>query len=224
MAKIAKSAKQIQIDKANATIVLIVSIASMITAFSLVAVKSLLSQRTYQSHVISQQTAALKVAKADVKAVESLKTTYETFNTSDANIIGGSATGTTDKDGANSKIVLDALPSQYDFPALVSSLEKLVTDRGLKLTALSGVDDATQADMASSTSPTAIPMPFQLGVSGSYTQVQGLIDAVEHTIRPISIGTMQIAGTDSAATLTISAKTYYQPAKNLHVTTKVITK
>lgn len=224
MAKITKSAKQIQIDKANSSIVIIVSIASIFTAFSLVAVKALLSQSSYQSHVISQQSAALKIAKADVAAVNSLKASYTAFDGASTNIIGGSSTGTGNQDGGNSKIVLDALPSQYDFPALVTSLEKLMTDRGVKLTTLSGVDDAAQADIASSAAPRPVEIPFQLGISGNYTQIQQSVDAIEHAIRPIKISTMQLSGTEGAFSLTIAAKTYYQPPKNLNVTPKVVTK
>lgn len=222
MSKTAKSAKQIQIDKANASIVIIVSLASIVTAFSLVAVKTLLSQQAYQSRVISLQEDALKVAKADVVAVDSLKATYKAFDSADSNIIGGSSLGTGAQDGSNSKIILDSLPSQYDFPAMISSLEKLINDRGLKITSLSGVDDATQADAASSTSPVPVEMPFQLSVTGSYQAIQDLVDAMERTVRPISLLNLQISGTNTETTLMVSAKTYYQPAKNLNVTTKVV--
>lgn len=222
MSKLAKSAKQIQIDKANATIVIIVSVAAVITAFSLVAVKTLLSQRSYQARVISLQESALKVAKDDLIAVNSLKSTYAAFDGADNNIIGGSGSGVGPQDGSNSKIVLDSLPSQYDFPAMISAIEKLVTDRGLKIASLSGVDDAAQADAASSTSPVPVEMPFQLSVTGSYQSIQDLVDAMERTVRPINLLNLQIAGSPTENTLTISGKTYYQPAKNLNVTTKVI--
>ncbi|MBC7708018.1 type 4a pilus biogenesis protein PilO [Polaromonas sp.] len=222
MSKLAKSAKQIQIDKANATIVIIVSVAAVITAFSLVAVKTLLSQRSYQARVISLQESALKVAKDDLIAVNSLKSTYAAFDGADNNIIGGSGSGVGPQDGSNSKIVLDSLPSQYDFPAMISAIEKLVTDRGLKIASLSGVDDAAQADAASSTSPVPVEMPFQLSVTGSYQSIQDLVDAMARTVRPINLLNLQIAGSPTENTLTISGKTYYQPAKNLNVTTKVI--
>ena len=222
MSRINKSSKQLQIDKANATIVIIVAVAAMITAFSLVAVKTLLSQRSYQARVISQQDKALKVAKADITSVAALSMAFTAFNATDTNLIGGNPKGTGSQDGPNSKIVLDALPSQYDFPALVSSLEKLVTSKGLKIVALSGVDDAAQANVASSTRPLPIEMPFQLTVTGPYNSVQDLIVLMERTIRPISIGNMQISGSNTNVTLTISAKTYYQPAKNLNITPKVV--
>ena len=199
-----------------------VSVAAMVTAFSLVGIKTLLGQRSYQSRVISQQDAALNVAKKDLATVADLQSAYTKFNTSSLNIINGSASGSGSQDGSNAKIVLDSLPSEYDFPALVSSLEKLVNSKGLKITSLTGVDDASQADAASSTKPQPVEMPFQLTVEGSYTAIQDLVNTIDHTIRPINIVSMQITGSENSVTLNISAKTFFQPAKNLNVTTKVV--
>lgn len=223
MAAVAKSAKHIQIDKTNTAIVLLVSLAAVITAFSMVAIKDLLSQRAYQSRVISQQTSALKVARADIGAAKALATSYRAFNDAPTNIIGGLSQGTGPQDGFNSKIVLDSLPGQYDFPALITSLDGLLVARGFKIDILSGADDVTQTDgTAAVAAPTAIPMPFQLGVTGNYASVKDLIGVFDRSVRPFSIDTLQLTGSDSAISLVVSAKTYYQPGKVLTVTTKVV--
>jgi len=217
-----KSFKRVQIDKAIATIVLAVSAAALVAAFSLVSIKALISQQSYQSRVIAQQTAALRVAKSDVTAAQALSNAYRAFNEAPLNIIGGSPTGAGPQDGDNSKIILDALPSKYDFPAVISSLEKLSKDRGFKIDSLSGTDDVTLADAVASATPIPVEMPFQLAVTGSYTSVQDLIGVLDHSIRPISIGTMQLSGSESSISVVVSAKTYYQPAKTLTVNTKVV--
>lgn len=217
-----KSAKHIQIDKANASIVLIVSIAAVLSAFSIVAIKNLLSQRAYQSRVITVQTTALKVAKDDIVAAKKLAISYKAFNGAPSNIIGGLSEGNGPQDGVNSKIVLDALPSQYDFPALVSSIESLVKVRGFTINSLSGVDDAAQAEAATQTAPQPVEMPFQLGVAGSYAGVQDLVSVLDRSVRPISINTLQLTGSDTKISLVIDAKTYYQPGKTLTITKKVV--
>ena len=222
MAVVKKSSKRIQIDKAMATIVLVVSAAAVVAAFSLVSVKALISQYSYQARVIAQQDAALRIAKKDVTVAQSLASQYKAFNDAPLNIIGGSPTGAGPQDGDNSKIILDALPSKYDFPAVISSLEKIVNDHGFKIDSLSGTDDVTQSDAAAVATPTAVEMPFQLAVTGSYTSIQDLIGVLDHSIRPISIGTMQLSGSETTIAIVISAKTYYQPAKTLTVTTKVV--
>lgn len=223
MSSFSKSAKQLQIDKANAFIVIMVSIAAIVTAFSLVSVKALLSQKNYQSRVIKQQVESLTVAHNDLDAIKSLNSSYVAFNNQPINTIGGLSNGTGPQDGPNSKIILDALPSQYDFPALMTSIQKILTDRGFKIQTLSGVDDASLANAASSTSPVPVEIPFQFSVSGSYDSVKDLVAVLERSIRPISIDTLQITSSDSSTvTLTVSAKTYFQPAKNLNVKMKVI--
>ena len=222
MVSLKKSSKEMQIDKANASIVLFVSLAAIVMAFSMVSIKSLLAQKAYQSKVITQQEAALKIAKADLQAVSKLSASYSNFDSKTPNIIGGNSTGTGAQDGSNSKIVLDALPSVYDFPALVTSLEKLVTDRGFKGGAVSGTDDPALGVNASTPSPVATEIPFNLSVTGSYNSVKDLVNVLQKSIRPIKINTMQLSGSDTGLTLSLGAKTYYQQAKNLNITTKVI--
>ena len=217
-----KSVKQLQIDKANASIVLILSIAAVISAFSAVAIKSILSQQAYQSKVISTQNKTLKTAKADLVAAKNLSGTYEAFNNASPNILEGSSVGTGTQDGSNSKIILDALPSEYDFPALISSLQKIVGDRGFKVGSISGSDDATQADLAATSTPTPVEIPFDLAVTGSYTGVQDLVNVFDRSTRPIAIGTLLLSGSDSEITVSISAKTYFQPGKKFVITSKVV--
>ena len=217
-----KSAKQLQIDKTNATIVLVVSLAAVITAFSLVSVKAMLSQRNYQGRVISQEQTALTVATNDLKAANDLTASYTAFNDASTNIIGGTSSGTGQQDGTNSKIILDALPSEYDFPALVTSVDKLLSSRGFKVDSLSGTDDASQAAAATSTSPLPVEMPFQFGVAGSYSAVKDLVGVLERSVRPISINSMQLSSSDATVNLTVNAKTYFQPGKDLNVTTRVV--
>ena len=217
-----KSAKQLQIDKANASIVLILSAAAVISAFSVVAIKASLSQHAYQSKVISQQSKTLKLAKTDLAASKELANTYAAFNNASPNILEGSSVGTGPQDGSNSKLILDALPSEYDFPAVISSLQKIVGDRGFKVGAISGSDDATQADLAATSTPIPVEIPIELAVTGSYTGVQDLINVFDRSTRPIAINTMLLSGSDADVTLSISAKTYFQPGKKFVVTSAVV--
>ncbi|MDL2341497.1 MAG: type 4a pilus biogenesis protein PilO [Patescibacteria group bacterium] len=220
--KAKKSAKQIQVDKTNTTIVLIVSIAAVITAFSLVSVKALLSQHGYQNRVITAEQKSLKVAKADLVAVDGLNNSYNAFKDSPTNIIGGISKGSGPQDGSNPKIILDALPSQYDFPAMITGLANLLSTHGFKADSVSGIDDAAQADAATSTSPQPVDIPFQFSVTGSYNSVKDLSSVLERSVRPISVQTMQLTSNGSNVNLSITAKTYFQPGKNLSITPKVI--
>src|SRR6266542_3157106 len=127
MAKTGSFTKRALISKANSTMVLATGIAAFVFVFSAVASKTLFSQAAYQNKVISQKKEALSTLKSDISAIGTLKSSYKSFVETPRNVLGGNPTGTGDQDGDNAKIVLDAMPSKYDFPALTASVEKLIT-------------------------------------------------------------------------------------------------
>lgn len=223
MAKMISLTKRSMISKANSTIVLATSIAAFVVVFSLVASKALLSQAGYQNRVISGKKTALAQIKTDLSARNSLVASYNTFVSSSPNIVGGDVTGTSDNSGDNAKIVLDALPSTYDFPALTASIEKLVNSQNMQILNMTGTDEeARQQANLSSPTPQPVPMPFQLEVSGSYQSVQNLIGLFDKSIRPFQIMTMQLNGNNSTMTMTITAQTFFQPGKSLNIRTEVV--
>lgn len=215
------SPKRIQIDKANARVVAAVAGASFLVAFSLIASKALLSQRGYQGRVIKAKEAAVKQLKANADASKQLTTAYSAFVGTPQNIIGGNPSGSGDRDGDNAKIVLDALPSKYDFPALVASLEKLLSDPSYKIQSITGTDDeVNQQNASSAQSAAAIPMPFEIDVSGNYGAIQNLVGTLERSIRPIQVQKVSFTASNGGVNAQISAQTYYQPEKSLTITKK----
>lgn len=135
------STKRIMIDKANSTIVMAVGIAAFLTAFSLVSARSLFAKHSYQRKVIAAQEKSLKQLEQNVESVKTLKEQYAAFVERQENVIKGSSTGSGDRDGDNARIILDALPSKYDYPALASSLEKILMDRNYVIEGIEGIDD-----------------------------------------------------------------------------------
>jgi hypothetical protein len=219
------SAKRIAIDKANTTVVIAVGVAAFIVVFSLVASKALLSQRSYQAKVINRKEEALRQLNTNIKESEKLAISYEEFNGAPINVLGGNPKGTGDKDGENSRIVLDALPSKYDFPALATSINKLIASNGLAIESISGTDDeANQSVTQTSENPSAIDIPF--GVESKQMPASDgkkFIELFERSIRPIQIQKISISGQDNNLKISIKAKTYYQPGKNLDIKSEVVT-
>ena len=217
------SVKRTLIAKSNTTIVAVTSGACFIVVFCAVASISLFSQLNYQNRVLSENRTALKQLKNDVQASKSLETSYSAFVGTPTNIIGGDPHGTGPQDGSNAKIVLDALPSKYDYPALATSLENILTSQAVQIQSITGTDDAANQQVAqSSSNPAPQPMPFQVVVGGDYQSIQSVVGALERSVRPFQIQTMELAGDQSKMTLTIVAQTYWQPAKNLNISTKVV--
>jgi hypothetical protein len=219
-----KTVKHLLIDKANTTMLAIISVASFLVVFSLVASKSLLSQNAYQQRVIKEKEKTLKQLRENNKNVTSLVDSYHSFANSTQNLLGGNPAGTGPKDGDNPKIVLDALPSKYDFPGLSSSVEKVLKDGGYAVEKISGIDDELAQQQAAKTDSTApVPMPFLLSFSSSYDGTKKLFTTFEHSIRPIYVNKITlVAVNNSQLKTTIDANTFYQPAKELKITTKVV--
>lgn len=212
------------ISKANAQMVAFVAGAAFISVFSLFAAKAVWSQNSYQARVTDAKTDARNQLKKNIENYDQLAKSYRAFNNTPTNVLGGTPTGGGDKDGTNSQIVLDALPPLYDFPALTSSLEKVVNDSGLKLTSITGTDDqVNQQKNLTSTNPKTVEIPFSLTVSGAnYTGVKQLITNLQLSIRPVVIDTIEISGSKDNMSVTINAHTYFQPAKDVSITKKVI--
>lgn len=224
MAKPEILTKRLAISKANAQMVAIVSVAAFVTVFCLVAAKAVWSQTRYQARVTGKEEKAHQQLQANIKASSNLVGSYQKFDAAATNIIGGNLGGSGNNDGDNAKIILDALPDKYDFPALASSLEKILTGGGFSITSITGVDDQlNQQGNTSSPTPKPVTMPFSFAVSNAnYTSVQQLVKLLQSSIRPIQIDSIALTGGANNMTLTINAHTYYQPAKSVNITQQVI--
>ncbi len=222
MARSMISTKHLQISKANTVITATVAIASFLTVASLVAARSMLQTRSYQAKVINEKELAVKTLKENISAVDTLEIAYKEFVGRPTNIIGGNSTGTGERDGDNAQLVLDALPSKYDFPALTTSIEKVLTQNNFKIIEISGVDDEVAQGAKDATLPEVVEMPFSFTISGGYDAMHDLIKALERSIRPIQIKTLEFKADSGGLQLSVEAKSFYQSAKEFNVTTKAV--
>ncbi len=228
MADLRASLKHVQIDKANSTMVLAVAIAAFVVVFAGFILKELYEQRSFQNRVIASKETTKDQLDQNVDAAKLLNTSYTVFVSTQENIIGGSASGDGPNDGDNARIVLDALPSKYDFPALATSLEKLITDESLQIESITGTDDELSQvgisiddntisqgvdDTPNTEARGPVEMPFGFEVQGDYDQVKSLIDVLERSIRPFHIQSITISGEEGALTLDVEARTYFQPER-----------
>ncbi len=218
------SIKHFEINKANNRLAITVAVAVIISVFCLVSAKSLLNQSAYQRRVLAAKQTAANQLKTNVAAAQQLLVQYQVFENNTPNIIGGqggSNPGNGPSDGDNARIVLDALPSQYDFPALISSLEKILGNEGVSVQGINGTD-AGQPVAVSSSSGNIQPEPitFSVDATTSYSNSKKMIQDFERSIRPMSITNLQLSGTQDSMHITINATTYYQPSKTFSVGSK----
>jgi hypothetical protein len=222
MDKFKFSTKHIAINKANAQIVIAVGAASFITVFCLIATKTLFSQYQYQGRVISAAKTANQQLQSNITAYDGLIQSYNTFNDTRPNILGQPVNGSSND---NTQMVLDALPGAYDFPGLVSTLQNVLNVTGLgTIATIGGTDEQlTQGSDSSSSSPSPVMMPFTISGQGiSYGQLQSLLQYFQQSTRPMSVDNFSLTGNDGDLTLSLSAHSYYQPAKTLNITKEMI--
>jgi hypothetical protein len=207
--------------------VAVVGVATVIIVFCLMSTKALLAQASYQRRVINARHQGLHQLQANVAAANQLVTQYnQVFEGDDpVNIIGGQNTKDATAippNGDNARIVLDALPSKYDFPALLTSVNYILNKNNAQNVAIAGTDNTATANNSASNNPQ--PIQIQLTVSGtaSYAQVQSIIGDFERSIRPFNVTSVQLSGSESNMSFTFALTTYYQQAKSLELTTKEV--
>lgn len=224
MAKLEISSKRLAISKANAQMVGIVAAASFVTVFCLVASGAVWSQNKYLARVTKVKSDTHVQLKKNIDNFKQLSDSYNAFVGAPTNAIGGNSAGTGDNDGTNAKLILDALPSSYDFPALTASIEKILTGMNLTVTSITGTDDqVAQGTNSSSPNPQPVPIPFSFTVANTnYASIQELLNKLQSSIRPMQVDSIILSGGSNNMTITVNAHTYYQPGKSLTFTKQVV--
>lgn len=209
-----QSTKHKQIEQTNTVMFVTIGLASAIISFSIISTISLSRRLSYQSKVINARVNSEKQLKTNYSELQKLVTSYKSFDGAAESVIGT-------KDN-NSKIVLDALPSKYDFPALTVSIDKIFKlTGGLSSLSISGSDQEATAQQ-SSINPTPIEIPLTIGGRGSYENIQKLVLNLQRSIRPFKISKVSLSGNQKDMTFSINMVTYYMPAKNLEIQLKEV--
>lgn len=221
------SKRSVELDTAESYLMGIIALATVLTVFCLVSAKALLSQAAYQQRVINARNAAKTQIQTNISRANTLIKQYNDVfqGTNATNVLGGN--NTTDPnavppDGTNGRLVLDALPTTYDFPALLTSLQTLVTNDGIGGPTIGGTDQSTTSNSQPAASPSPVKIDMTLTGTASYANVQKLIQDMERSIRPIDITKLTFSGDQSNLTVNINFSTYYQPAKSLNVNNKEV--
>lgn len=193
------------IDKSRSTIFISVIIAAIVVSFSIVTLNFLWSLSGHYNRVIAEKSQASKILEKNVEQVEELQANFNVFEAGEV----------------KSSTILDALPSKYDYPALATTMESLVTSSGLTMKSFSGDDQESDA-VQEATVPVPVEVEFNLTVSGDYTDIQKFISDMDRTIRPMKITKIELKGSDDIMKATIHVITYYQPSTSLEVETRTI--
>lgn len=225
--------KRQQIENAGKTMFMWVAIASVAVSICVVTVQFLFQQWSYNNRVLSAKYKAVDTLKDNIENAKKLQEEVNGLVSNEA--LASVKTNTSDP---NTKSILDALPSKFDATALATSLQQAILSRsGVTIESISVPSDQAGAATGTETSaggaapatdtaatPDAQPqeMKFDIAVSGSYDKIRSMLLDLERTIRPIKVTAISLDGDDTAMTATISAVTYYQPAKSASIKQEVV--
>lgn len=216
------SIKRIALSKANAQMIAVAAVCAFITVFCLVASNYLLGIRSYQSKIIAADSKADNQLKIDVAAKNKLVSSYENFVQKNPTVTGAKVQNSPYIYN-NATVILDALPSQYDFPALTTSIDKLLQNNNVSIASIGGSDQSASVSNAGSSNPQPVSMPFSFSIdNANYLTIQSLFTQMQESIRPLQIDNIALSGTDSNMTLSVNAHTYFQPRKTFKIGTETI--
>ncbi len=194
-------------------------VAAMSAVVGVCAVVSvfLIQQIAFKAGVVKQVTDTANTLANNNKVAGTLASNVVVLETNNAlNSIKA------DPDEKALAVVLDSLPSERNPLALGGSLQQKLLSGidGLTVEGLS-VDSATIDTAATPVATNGIStIPIQIQVSSSsVTSIQELLKRLEKSIRIIDVDGLVIERGDSTYQATITAHAYYQPAKQVQLTT-----
>lgn len=209
------SQKHMQIKKSSAQSFIAVVVASVVVSMTLVLANIMYDTSKFNSKVQGALEDTKLQLVANIEAVDSLEKSFAALQNGD-NLIAKQP-----EDKKNSEIILDSLPSVYDFPEIASSVNRLAEISEVELVAFQGTDLGSDATNQS-TLVEPIKIPFSVEVKGSYSAIAKFLLNSERNIRPIIVKSVSLSVSGNELSASVSAETSYQPAFDITIQKEVI--
>lgn len=219
--------KRQQIFKANRMMFLWVAMASAVIGFALVISISLMQRIIYNQKVIGEKNKTYSTLANNNKKVSQLEDQIKTINYSSDVLKKLRAKDSDDP----IQVVLDALPSDSNRLALGSSLQNVLLANipGSSLESMKVESTAEASSVKKSTATTgtvennSLDVTFTLKInSGSEDSIREMLTRLEKSIRTFKVTNVKIEYSLDKMNVTVTAKAYYEPAKVVELTEKVV--
>lgn len=197
---LAVTTRRQKISKAESTVFIAVAIAAVLVVFSVISMRFLWQQKSYNDRVIKAKTEARDTLKSNLANIDKLSSQF-------TDLENGSTNSTT---------ILHALPPVYDYASLATAMQSLAQQSGVTLVGDIGQDQSESAIATADTSQ-PVEVPLTLQVNGSYSAVVKYVQNLELSIRPIKVTNLTLNGDQTGVKATVTATTYYQPTRSLDV-------
>ena len=219
--------KRQQIFKANRMMFLWVAMASAVIGFALVISISLMQRIIYNQKIIGEKNKTYSTLANNNKKVSQLEDQIKTINYSSDVLKKLRAKDSDDP----IQVVLDALPSDSNRLALGSSLQNVLLANipGSSLESMKVESTAEAGSVKKSTATTgtvennSLDVTFTLKInSGSEDSIREMLTRLEKSIRTFKVTNVKIEYSLDKMNVTVTAKAYYEPAKVVELTEKVV--
>lgn len=219
--------KRQQIFKANRMMFLWVAMASAVIGFALVISISLMQRIIYNQKVIGEKNKTYSTLANNNKKISQLEDQIKTINYSSDVLKKLRAKDSDDP----IQVVLDALPSDSNRLALGSSLQNVLLANipGSSLESMKVESTAEAGSVKKSTATTgtvennSLDVTFTLKInSGSEDSIREMLTRLEKSIRTFKVTNVKIEYSLDKMNVTVTAKAYYEPAKVVELTEKVV--
>lgn len=219
--------KRTQIAKANRTMFLWIAASAALIGCALVVSFFLAQKLFYNEKVLAEKEKTISILKHNNDIVSELETQVRVLDTSD--VLSSAKAKPEDQP---IQVILDALPSDANSLALGASLQNklLAGIEGLKIESLQvdpviGIESLTQevtSEDASAATGVVNEITFQFAVSGSQDVLKQVLTNLERSIRAIDITTLRVESQGATQLMTVQARAFYEPAKNIQLFDKAV--
>lgn len=213
--------KRTQIAKANRAMFAWIAIGSAVVGSALVVTFFLAQKLMYNEKVLSEKQQTITTLKHNNSIIDELQTEIRVLDTNEA-----LASVKSNPDDQALQVILDALPAEANSLALGGSLEyrllrgiEGITRQSLQVTPVQGVESLS--DGASATSGNN-EITFQFVVSGNQEALKQVLTNLERSIRTIDVLSVRVESQGTTQSMTVRARAFYEPAKTVQLTDKVV--
>jgi hypothetical protein len=219
VAQVSVSTKRQAIANSNRTMFLWVAVMSGVVGVCAVVAIFLGQQIMFRAKVLGELTNTASTLKQNNKVADELAQNILVLETDE-----GLNSSKASSDEKALQVVLDALPADRNALALGASLQQNILSGIDGLTvdriAVDGTDSSSLEDTALLTQNT---IPIQLQVSATNANaLKEMLVKLERSIRTIDIDSIALETVDTGYQMNIQAHAYYEPAKQVQLTDKVV--
>lgn len=217
--------KRSQIARANRMMFLWIAVGSVVVGIAIVFAIFLFQKLVYNERVLAEKDKTVSILKANNAVVADLETQVRVLDTNSA-----LSSVKAKDDDQTIQVILDALPADANSLALGASLQNklLAGIPGLSVESLQvdpvvGVESLAGDSVDASASGDSLnQITFQFSVKGSPEALRAVLTNLERSIRAIDILSLRIESQETTQLMTVQARAFYEPAKTIELTDKVV--